>query len=81
MISELKEQALLDLIDRGQMSERKIADKAGVARGTVRSRKSGYRGRQDIAAVNNRCPTCGAKLAEVPCRACQLRRELGIDLA
>ena len=69
VISEDQEKLVLDLIQRGQLSEREIAEAAGVARGTVRSRKAGYRRK----TAWGRC-SCGAWcLLPLPCRACRLR--------
>lgn len=81
MISELKERLVLWLIRDGGLSERQMADRAGVARGTVRRRKAGYRGRvMEPAAIvphaRPACPICGATLSDFtdrPCLACQLR--------
>lgn len=79
MLSIAKERLVLELLSLGDLSERKVAAKAGVARGTVRSRKAGYRGHdgvENIAIADDRCPVCGATLSEIPCRACRLRRDL-----
>jgi len=71
MITASQEQTVLTLIGRGA-SEREIALQAGVARGTVRSRKAGHRQKRRYG----RC-ACGAVVL-LPCRACQLRQLLGI---
>jgi hypothetical protein len=71
MLSPAKEIALQSLLARSNLSEREIASTAGVARGTVRSRKAGCSAK--VHAV--RCE-CGA-LVIPPCKACQLRRSLG----
>lgn len=69
MITATDESLLLSLLDRGRLSERKIARIVGVSRGTVRSRKAGYRGR-----VVKRCSKCGARLTRIPCLICQRRK-------
>jgi hypothetical protein len=72
VISESKEKMIVTLIEAG-LSERAIAAEAGVARGTVRSRKAGYRQKGHWG----RCG-CGAWVL-LPCRVCQLRQDLGVD--
>lgn len=84
MIPETKERIVLDLLGRG-LSERKIAARGQVARGTVRSRKFGYRSRRtrpsdnqpaaQTAPRDDRCPTCHAKLTVIPCIACAVCRQ------
>ena len=89
MISLTTEVALLSLIRAGRFSEREIARKAGVARGTVRKYKAAHarQGAERNPAIFEpgepdtigRCARCGAKVV-FPCRACELRRQLGTDL-
>ncbi len=80
--------AVVDEIERllgeGNLSQRKIAVRLGVSRGTVNAIAQGkrpdYRTRRrerddDFIAPCGpvaRCPTCGAKVA-MPCLACRVR--------
>jgi len=73
-----------DLLAMGQVSQREIARRLGISRGTVNAialgRRADYstRRRQDPsgfvppAGVPARCPTCGGKV-QMPCLACQVR--------
>ena len=85
-ITPQQEQRLADLwtrLERGEISQREIGRLAGVSRCTVEAIKDGRRpldfarakaaGRVPPAAVQAKCPTCGAK-CEQPCLACQLRK-------
>jgi hypothetical protein len=87
MISHAKEVILIRLIRSGALPERKLATEAGVSRGTVRKFKATYAraGRERNPASFEhgepgkigRC-RCGAKVV-FPCRACELRKRLGLD--
>ena len=73
------------LLEEGQLSQRKIAAKLGVSRGTVGAIASGRRGiygREPEAGelvlacldqVPERCPGCGAMVYK-PCLLCHTRR-------
>ena len=78
------------LLREKRYSQRKIASRLGVSRGTVNSIATGKRsnnaGRENAenAADNDlitpsglpqRCPTCGAKVM-IPCLACQIRARM-----
>jgi hypothetical protein len=80
--------ALVEEIDRllkaGQMSQRKIAVRLGVSRGTVSAIASGHRAlfgkepRDDEMPLTPssppvRCPGCGYRVY-MPCRICYIRR-------
>ena len=72
------------LLGEGNISQRKIAARLGVSRGTVnaiaRGKRPDYRARRrqrddDFIAPSGpvaRCPTCGAKVV-MPCLACRVR--------
>jgi hypothetical protein len=85
MISELKEQRIAEMLTKDGFTLRGIAAIVGVSHDTVRRRKYGYLRRKGISRemvfpglrAKPRCPTCGAALEELPCRACQLRTQLG----
>jgi len=80
--------ALVDEIERllheGSLSQRKIARRVGVSRGTVnaiaRGQRPDYRALRrervdEFAAPSGpvtRCPTCGARV-QMPCLACRVR--------
>ena len=80
--------AVVDEIDRllkqGELSQRKIAARVGVSRGTVnaiaRGKRPDYRARRqerqdEFLAPGGppaRCPTCGA-MVQMPCLACRVR--------
>ncbi len=84
MISKATERTVLAMLAAGRTIG-EICDATGLARGTVRRRKAGYRVRPRRAAsgisremdlpppLRPRCPTCGARLARVPCYACYIR--------
>jgi len=73
-----------DLLADGQISQREIARRLGISRGTVNAIALGRRpdrssprrqGPGDFvppAGVPTRCPTCGGKV-QMPCLACQVR--------
>jgi len=72
------------LLEEGTLSHRKIAERAGVSRGTVHAIASGKRPDYAPRRRNERehfvppdgplrrCPTCGG-LVQMPCLLCQLR--------
>lgn len=72
------------LLDEGNLSQRKIARRVGVSRGTVnaiaRGKRADYRARQreregEFVAPSGpvaRCATCGA-MVQMPCLACRIR--------
>lgn len=69
------------LLDAGCHSQRRIANMAGVSRGTVQAIATGKRGvhgrEPDVAAglaepIPVRCPGCGARVY-LPCVLCQAR--------
>jgi hypothetical protein len=80
--------AVVDDIERllrdGHLSQRKIAERLGVSRGTVnaiaRGKRPDYRARkrgpeEDFVGPRGpltRCPGCGA-MVEMPCLACRVR--------
>ena len=73
------------LLDEGELSQRKIAKKLGVSRGTVGAIASGRRGHYgrepefgEPELYNpdlppERCPTCGG-MVYMPCALCRTRR-------
>ncbi len=72
------------LLERGELSQRQIADMLGVSRGTVCAVASGRRGLYGTAADANevgldfegtavRCPGCGAHVF-MPCLLCRARK-------
>ncbi|MEM6329159.1 MAG: hypothetical protein AAF790_02805 [Planctomycetota bacterium] len=66
------------MLDEGELSQRKIAAKLGVSRGTVGALATGRRGRygrepdaeQEIAGPPQRCGGCGMKVT-MPCVYCR----------
>jgi hypothetical protein len=86
MIPILKEQRIAEMLTQPGVTLRGIASTVGVSHDTVRRRKCGYRSRLVISreilvsgSRKPRCPECGAALAELPCRACEVRRQGGIE--
>jgi len=78
------------LLAEGSFSQRKIARKIGVSRGTVNAialgKRPDYKARReqgdDFAAPSGplvRCPTCGGRV-QMPCLACRVRAMKGIAL-
>jgi hypothetical protein len=76
------------LLDEGVMSQRKIARRLGISRGTVhaiaRGKRPDYLDRWDDvddspapAGPPLRCPGCGGMVL-MPCLLCRLRKGLGI---
>jgi len=73
------------LLDRGELSHRKIASQLGVSRGTVNSVANGSRARREARrsppverfdpphGPPRRCPSCG-RLVQMPCLACGLQK-------
>ena len=73
------------LLDEAELSQRKIADKLGVSRGTVGAISNGQRGiygrepdphEPDLCRLDlppERCPGCGG-MVYVPCLLCRTRR-------
>ena len=73
------------LLERGELSQRKIATKTGVSRGTVNSVANGSRADRDARrrqhsagfdpphGLPRRCPSCG-RLVQMPCLACRLQK-------
>ena len=78
-------QEIRRLLDEGQLSQRKIAAKLKVSRGTVGSIASGRRGlfgrepeaeRSELCSLDlppERCPGCGA-MVYMPCVLCRTRK-------
>lgn len=71
------------LLSQGDLSQRKIAQRLGVSRGTVNAIAQGRRPDYDRphrleddfvppAGLFQRCPVCGAKV-QMPCLACYVR--------
>jgi len=85
MLPLAKVEEIRRLLDEGSLSQRKIAARLGVSRGTVNSIASGKRGlfgREPVAAGPDlydpdqppeRCRGCGA-LVYMPCLLCRTRR-------
>ena len=73
-----------NLIDKGKLSQREIARRLGVSRGTVNAIALGRRPDQSTrrrqhssgfippAGIPKRCPICRCKV-QMPCLACQVR--------
>ena len=78
------------LLAVGGLGQRKIAELAGVSRGTVRSIASGTRpdyeslhrprddDREESLGPAVRCPGCGG-MAIMPCRLCSVRKAMAVD--
>ena len=74
---------ILHLVKQGKMSQRQIAKRLGVSRGTVQAVAQGRRSEHIPAAIASavtwivpsgkpkRCPDCGS-CVKMPCLACQL---------
>jgi len=88
MIAPAMIDSIRELLAAGQLSQRKIARRLGVSRGTVAGVAAGRR--PDYEAIRRkreesrqpiplgplgRCATCGG-LVYQPCRLCELRRQL-----
>ncbi|MEE8451500.1 MAG: winged helix-turn-helix transcriptional regulator [Thermoguttaceae bacterium] len=79
IVSEIR-----DLLGKGEISQREIARRLGISRGTVNAIALGRRADRSAgrrhdpsefippAGVPVRCPTCGGKV-QMPCLACQVR--------
>jgi len=84
MIAPTVEQEIRALLAEGQISQRKIAQRLGVSRGTVNAiacgRRPDYTARRRESPTDftppsglpARCPTCGG-LVQMPCLACHVR--------
>jgi hypothetical protein len=84
MISFAVEDEIKRLLGEGRLSQRKIARRVGVSRGTVnaiaRGKRADYQPRrpgpgEDVLAPSGRparCTTCGG-LVQMPCLACRVR--------
>lgn len=84
MLSLSLVEQIVDLLNEGELSQRRIAERVGVSRGTVASIASGRRGlfgrdpeSDDDRSLANltppeRCPKCGY-LIYAPCRVCRAR--------
>lgn len=83
MIASSTVEQIREFLRKGGLSQRKIARRLGVSRGTVNAialdRRPDYEARHrrthPIIPPSGpfvRCPTCGA-LAQTPCLACQIR--------
>lgn len=78
-------EAIIQLLQEGQLSQRKIAARLGVSRGTVHavargkrhangtSRTAAYEGFVVPEGPVRRCPDCGGRVM-MPCLACWLRK-------
>ena len=83
MIAPTIVQKIRQFLDGGELSQRKIARRLGVSRGTVLSIARGRRshdsaGRQgddffDPDAPAERCRSCGG-MVKMPCLLCHIRR-------
>ncbi len=81
MLHPQRIQAVERLLRAGKMSQRGIAAKLGISRGTVakiaarlmQTPQTPQNDPSDPAPPLSRCPGCGA-LVEMPCRACWVRR-------
>jgi hypothetical protein len=71
------------LLEEGRMSQRAVAHRVGVSRGTVhaiahgrrRDRRSGRESVSELTPLDGpveRCPGCGGKV-QMPCLLCRLR--------
>ena len=83
MIAQTVVDEICHLLDEGAISQRKIAQRLGVSRGTVNALAQGKRphslGRRDAAedflapvGPPRRCPGCGG-LVLMPCLLCHVR--------
>jgi Helix-turn-helix domain len=82
MIAQTTVDEILHLLDAGSLSQRKIARRLGVSRGTVNALAQGKRpahlGRTDFEdfappiGPPRRCPGCGG-LVLMPCLLCHVR--------
>lgn len=84
MIETAVVSAIRDMLVQGELSQRKIARRVGVSRGTVnaiaRGRRPDYAARSEQAAedfippggLRARCPGCGG-MVQMPCLACHVR--------
>jgi hypothetical protein len=73
------------LLQRGELSQRRIAAKVGVSRGTVGAVASGEHAQRNARrtahherfepprGLPRRCPSCG-RLVQMPCLACRLQK-------
>ncbi|HLA83676.1 MAG TPA: hypothetical protein VJL29_02695 [Thermoguttaceae bacterium] len=73
------------LLEREELSHRKIAARLGVSRGTVNAVADGSHARRDVCRRQRpdrfdpphgpprRCPVCG-RLVQMPCLACHLQK-------
>lgn len=82
MISQKKEKEVIEMLEKGKYSLRKIAMTTGVSWGTVQAMRDGkqkIRTRPDIPVAMRRrsklriCPDCGARVTVWPCIACNPR--------
>jgi hypothetical protein len=85
MLAPYQVEEIRQLLASGTLSERTIARRMGVSRGTVRSIAAGRR-RDPVRSIQpwdeepdqpleppRRCPTCGG-LVYMPCRLCRMRK-------
>ena len=85
MIATGTAEEIRELLAAGELSQRRIAQRTGVSRGTVqaiarqrhgqtqvRSRREAGEGFVFPAGPARRCPVCGAKV-QMPCLACHVR--------
>ena len=82
-------ETIRQMLESGEFSQREIADKIGVSRGTVSaisrgSRTERFAGESDEtdspfeAGPPRRCPTCGG-LVQMPCLACRTREMIATE--
>ncbi|MGD9126612.1 MAG: hypothetical protein PVH19_04465 [Planctomycetia bacterium] len=87
MIAQNLVEEVRRLLDTGKYSQREIARRTQVSRGTVSAIASGKRTNRvpvpkvqpwELEGPIKRCPTCGG-LVHTPCRLCETRREIAAD--
>ena len=83
MIADAVVSEIRNLLVTGELSQRKIAQRLGVSRGTVsaiaRGKRPDYAARRrntdgfiPPSGLPKRCPGCGA-MVQMPCQVCHLR--------
>ncbi len=84
MIADALVREIREMLARGELSQRQIARRVGVSRGTVHAMARGKRPDRPAPRRSNgrtftpprgrfrRCPTCGG-MVQMPCLACYLR--------
>ncbi|MGD9127376.1 MAG: helix-turn-helix transcriptional regulator [Planctomycetia bacterium] len=84
MIANATVKKVVELLEEGQLSQRQIAKKTGISRGSVGAIARGTRSASDNesheeemliippSGAPTRCHSCG-RLVQQPCLACQIR--------